>query len=193
MIRGKNVCVVGASSSLEREIECISYRLCDIVLVADGALSYLLEYSITPSVVVTDLDGSWEKIINVSEIGSVVIVHAHGDNIASLKYIVPLLRRVHGTVQCILSSLKFSSVVGGFTDGDRAVYISVYCGARRVYLLGMDWSAKVGKWSKPWLRNHVEAWTEKRTKLVIGKGLVSLISRIAHGGSRGTIIEYYHC
>ncbi len=193
LIRGKSACIVGASSSLERDIDCVAREVCDVVLAADGALSYLLEYSIIPEIVITDLDGSWEKLVEASNMGSIIVIHAHGDNIASLKYIVPFLDRVHGTTQCILNDSKFSSVVGGFTDGDRAVYMSVYCGARKVYLLGMDWNAKVGRWSKPWLKDHVEAWREKKMKLAIGQGLVSLVSKIVHKEKNSLTIEYYHC
>ena len=37
---------------------------------------------------------------------------------------------------------------GGFTDGDRAVFLASYFGAKKVILFGMDFGKKIGRQSR---------------------------------------------
>ncbi len=136
---GSDVYVVGASPNLEREVEVIteSYP----IISADEASVYLYEIGLTPTIVLTDLDGDVEKL---AEIPAVFGIHAHGDNIHRLHLASRFIRRF-GTTQIdpIWNVYNF----GGFTDGDRCVFLSYYYGAR-IHMVGFDFDnprEKLGK------------------------------------------------
>lgn len=42
---------------------------------------------------------------------------------------------------------------GGFTDGDRAVFIADYFNAKEINLIGFDFNSKIGKYSFPQNKN----------------------------------------
>jgi len=54
------------------------------LVVADGALRACLEREVVPDFVVTDFDGYVSDVIWAGEHGSKVVVHCHGDNMATL-------------------------------------------------------------------------------------------------------------
>jgi hypothetical protein len=68
--------------------------------------------------------------------GCTVVVHAHGDNLEALESYVPLLDRIIGTVQCRPPEGLYN--FGGFTDGDRAVFLAREMGAASIELVGFD-------------------------------------------------------
>jgi uncharacterized Rossmann fold enzyme len=174
IIDGRRVCIFGASDGVEDELELGG---CDVVVAVDGVTALMLEYGLRPDIVFTDLDGSLNSIELASKLGSVVVVHAHGDNVALVKYTVPRLSIVHGTVQCG-SSWRHATILGGFTDGDRAIAASLLCGASQVRLHGMRFWRKTSRYSKPWLRTSVDPWPEKKAKLAWGVRLVSYLLRV---------------
>ncbi|HIC99584.1 MAG TPA: DUF115 domain-containing protein [Pyrodictiaceae archaeon] len=171
----QRVCIAGGSAELRKQLNCI--RNCSVVAV-DGATKLLLEYGITPSIVVSDLDGSWFAVEKASK-HAVVVVHGHGDNLFALKEIIPRLENVSGTVQVQPPPLTFNA--GGFTDGDRAVSIVLFCKlfygsmVKEIYLYGMNFHGLVGGWSKPWLKTDVKPWRQKAIKLKIANQIMALI------------------
>lgn len=173
-LSGSTVCIAGGSSSLSKSLRLV--EACDHVVAADGAAGYLLSNALVPQVVVTDLDGSWQQLLEASSKGSAVVVHGHGDNIHALRFLVPRLQAVAGTVQCPHEGM-FTEVVGGFTDGDRALFLVLKCGASTVLLVGMDTVQKTGAWSKPWLTEDVPPWPEKLAKLKVAEALIDLAQR----------------
>lgn len=66
-----------------------------------------------------------------------MVVHAHGDNMDKVADLVPGLDRVVGTTQSV--PLRNVHNFGGFSDGDRAVFLSVWFYAKKVKLLGFDY------------------------------------------------------
>jgi len=69
--------------------------------------------------------------------GTVIVVHAHGDNVPLLCHWVPQFRGpVVGTTQG--RPLPHVHNFGGFTDGDRAVFAAQSLGAASIALLGFD-------------------------------------------------------
>lgn len=117
------------------------------VVAADGATSTLLLRGIIPDVIVTDLDGAVEDQVEANKEGSVVFVHAHGDNMDAIRKYVP---RFYGTVVCTCQCSPIEGVYnfGGFTDGDRAACIVASMGVRSIKLVGFDFespSAKAGR------------------------------------------------
>jgi len=104
LVRGRRAVVFGNAPSLEAELDCMlsnpREREGAALLAADGAAAALLRRGIVPDIVVTDLDGPAEALALADSLGSIMVVHAHGDNIDALARMVPRLDRVIGTCQC---------------------------------------------------------------------------------------------
>lgn len=133
LCRGKTVTVCGNAPSLPREIG----RIEGTVFAADAAADVLYSRGIRPDAVFTDLDGATDSLIEMNREGTVVVVHAHGDNIPLLRNWVPRLPGpLVGTTQAAPSGRIHN--FGGFSDGDRAAFTAHTLGAVRVSLVGFD-------------------------------------------------------
>lgn len=183
IIRNTHVCIAGGSESLEKQVRLL--HDCERVIAVDGAVALLSSYGVRPDIIVTDLDGSWFYILEASKAGAVILVHAHGDNMAALRAVVPRIERVAGTVQCMVPELAY--MVPGFTDGDRAFGLAVMCDASKVSLYGMNTRERVGWWSKPWLKKSIPPWPEKVRKLRIAEGMMRLFT--AYALKKGILVE----
>lgn len=174
IIRKRQILVFGAGPSLEEDLKKIvedDIWRHFVIVTADGATSALLEIvGRIPDIVVTDLDGDMEDIISSERRGSLIVVHAHGDNIPSLRQYVPMFSEAMGTTQARPIGRIYN--FGGFTDGDRAVFLSAAQGAQMVVLAGMDFGVEIGRYSKK-VSKSVEA---KRLKLWFGKRLLEWLS-----------------
>jgi len=177
-LQGKAVVVLGAGPSLESNLHdlMLSGITDRVVLVAaDGATRATLDRNLIPRVIVTDLDGGVNYVVKACRLGSIAVVHAHGDNIDLVKRYVPILKgHVIGSVQVKPPPNVYN--FGGFTDGDRAVFIAETMGASIIILAGMDLGRVVGRYSKPWLKDHVEASQVKAKKLEVAKELLEWLS-----------------
>lgn len=107
------------------------------LIAADSSAPVLLEHGIVPDLVVTDLDGFSP---DVAPRGIPLVVHAHGDNISRLPA-VSGLDVCLGTAQTAPTGWVLN--FGGFTDGDRAVFLASALGARDIVLCGMDLAGPV--------------------------------------------------
>jgi uncharacterized Rossmann fold enzyme len=137
LVRGQSVVVCGNAHSLADELEdAIRDQESHIYIAADGATSTLLKAGLVPDIIVTDLDGSMEDILRANEMGSIMVVHAHGDNQDLLREYVPRLRNVIGTTQSHPTNGLYN--FGGFTDGDRAVFLAKHLDALKIRLIGFD-------------------------------------------------------
>jgi uncharacterized Rossmann fold enzyme len=173
-LSGRPILVFGAGPSLEEDLHQIAkenlLKKCAIVS-ADGATTALLKLArVIPDVVVTDLDGKINDLLRAESLGCVMVVHGHGDNIDRLRKYVPKLKNVIGTTQVKPRPNVYN--FGGFTDGDRAVFLAVFMGAKLVALAGMDLGQVVGKYSKKRARS-VEV---KILKLKICKELLEWLA-----------------
>lgn len=132
-IEKKEVTICGAGKDLKNEIGKIK----GTVIAADESTSFLMEKGIVPDIIVTDLDGEVEKQIRANEKGSIVIIHAHGDNSEALKKWIP---RFNGKIMGTTQAKPFDEIhnFGGFTDGDRAYCLTQHFKARKIYLIGFD-------------------------------------------------------
>ena len=144
-IKNKTVFVVGAGSSLVYNIPVLKKYKNITKVVADGATKALIENRIKPTVVVTDLDGDMKFLRKASKDGAIMIVHSHGDNIEKLHHVTEF-RSCIGTTE----AQPFGKIhnFGGFTDGDRCVFLARYFGAKKIILLGMDFGSRIGRYSK---------------------------------------------
>ncbi|MDI6859512.1 MAG: DUF115 domain-containing protein [Methanocellales archaeon] len=135
LIYRRHVIICGNAPLLEEELRSIDVSD-RVVMAADGATSVLLKNGIVPDIIVTDLDGCMEDIISADRLGSVIVVHAHGDDIPAMKQYVPSLNNVIGSTQSV--PLKNVHNFGGFTDGDRCVFLAKEFGAESIALIGFD-------------------------------------------------------
>lgn len=144
-IKNKTVFVVGAGPSLGLSLQYIKKFRNFTKIVADGATQVLIENKIIPDIVVTDLDGNMEYLKKASDLKSIMIVHAHGDNINRLPHAVSF-KYCLGTTE----DKSFGKIrnFGGFTDGDRCVFLANHFGASKIILIGMDFGTHIGKYSK---------------------------------------------
>ncbi len=139
VIFGKPVLVCGNAPKLRNDLSEIDFSAFTIIA-ADGAAAVLMDMGIVPEVICTDLDGNSdadiEKEILACEQGSIVLIHAHGDNIDKLEKYVPRFKRFIATTQ----AKPFDKVYnfGGFSDGDRCVFVAKEFGAKSVRLAGFD-------------------------------------------------------
>ena len=149
LIHGKNVVVFGAGSSLETSIIKHKEKINGTVkIAADGTTTALLENNIFPDVIITDLDGKIPDQIKANSNGAVVIIHAHGDNIDKIKKYVPKFKGIIlGTTQTDPEPYDKIYNFGGFTDGDRAVFLADHFQAQKINLIGFDFNGEIGKYS----------------------------------------------
>jgi len=145
LIKGKRVLICGNAPCLEHDVrereKELNISSSSRVIAADGATSVLLRNAIIPDLVVTDLDGDVADIIHANKLGSIIVVHAHGDNIEMLKKVLPAL---NANVICTTQSEPLRNVhnFGGFTDGDRCVFLAKEFGAKEIELIGFDFEDK---------------------------------------------------
>jgi 2-amino-4-hydroxy-6-hydroxymethyldihydropteridine diphosphokinase len=158
-IKGKNVIVVGAGPSLEDEkvLKYIKKNKKFVKIAADSAVQYLIENKIKPDIVVTDLDGNSKSLQKAEKGGAILVVHAHGDNTDVLKKLVPKL--LHN--------------FGGFTDGDRSVFLAEEFGAKKIVLVGMDFGNSIGKYSK----EKIQDPELKKQKMQAGRRLLEMLAK----------------
>lgn len=158
------VIVFGAGPSLKKNInELKKINLQNYTLIAaDGATTALLEEKITPDIIVTDLDGKIGDIIQANNQGSILVIHAHGNNRDNIKRYFPGLKNILGTTQSVPLDRVYN--MGGFTDGDRCVFLAIALGAKQIVLAGMDFGKIVTRYSRPDLANRVDRADEVKQK-----------------------------
>ena len=160
--------VFGAGPSLKEHVKFLkeNYDLKNYVLVAaDGATTALIEEKIAPDIVATDLDGNLDDILLANFRGANMAIHAHGDNIDKIARLTPFFTSILGTTQAQPIGNLYN--FGGFTDGDRAIFLAVALGASKIILAGMDFGEMVTKYSRPNLPNKLARADEfKKKKLM---------------------------
>lgn len=139
IISGKDVLVCGNATKLMTDLKEVNVEDY-VVIAADGATAPLVDKGIIPHIIVTDLDGDVEKEIQANQEGSIMVVHAHGDNTEKLLRYVPQFKNIIGTTQ----AEPFANIhnFGGFTDGDRCVFLASEFNAESITLVGFDFNDK---------------------------------------------------
>ena len=178
LIKNKHVAIFGAGPSLEDSLKNQKKSFIEkTLIVADGATTALLKYGIQSDIIVTDLDGKIDDQIYINNKGSLIIIHAHGDNIDKIeKYFSEFVGNVIGTTQ--IDPKKFKNIYnfGGFTDGDRALFIADHFNAKTISLFGFDFNSEIGKYS--YMEN--KDISQKFKKLKWCKYLIELIFEKNH-------------
>ena len=143
LIKDKTVFVIGSGPSLSTAIPVLKNFKKTIKIAADSSVKLLVENEIIPDIVITDLDGDESTLKKIGK-KSIFIVHAHGDNIEKLEFVKKFTKCI-GTTQ----SNPFEKIqnFGGFTDGDRGVFLANHFDAKKIILFGMDFGEKIGRHS----------------------------------------------
>ncbi len=143
IIQDKSIAVIGAGPSLGVSIPIIK-QLDMIIIAADSVVETLVAADIIPDIIVTDLDGDESSLLSLADTECIFVVHAHGDNISKLDLAINFTNCI-GTTQ----TEPYGNIqnFGGFTDGDRAVFLAEYFGAKRIVLFGMDLGTEIGIYS----------------------------------------------
>ncbi|WP_075057379.1 DUF115 domain-containing protein [Thermogymnomonas acidicola] len=173
---GGDVYVIGNGPGLAELLHSVGEGK---VFVADSAIGTF--HSIMggcPDFIVTDLDGDTDGIMECARKGSIVFVHAHGDNVEKVERLAPFLfPGAVGTTQN--RPVGFVHNFYGFTDGDRAAFIAAAFGARRITLVGFDFEHPVHKGNPE----------RKKAKLKWARALLSASPR---SGGRRTYRRRFH-
>jgi len=171
IIQGNTVFVIGSGPSLSIAIPKLKKLKKSIKIAADSSLKPLIDNGIIPDIIVTDLDGNEDTIKKISNTKSIFVIHAHGDNIEKLQ-MVKKMKNCVGTTQ----TNPFNKIqnFGGFTDGDRGVFLASHFGAKKIILFGMDFGNQIGKFSNTKRSDR----KIKLKKLKIGKDLLIWLSTI---------------
>ena len=171
LIEGRTVFVIGSGPSLSSAIPKLKKLKKSIKIAADSSLKILVDNEIIPDIIVTDLDGDEDTIKKISKTRSIFVIHAHGDNIEKLQ-MVKKIKNCVGTTQ----TNPFNKIqnFGGFTDGDRGVFLANYFDAKKIILFGMDFGNQIGKFSNTKKSDR----KIKLKKLEIGRDLLIWLSTI---------------
>jgi hypothetical protein len=133
LCKGKHVTICGNAPCLKNELK----KIRGAVFAADAAAEVLLDHNIRPDAIFTDLDGATDRFIEMNNKGTIIVIHAHGDNMPLLRHWVPRFRGpIVGTTQA--APLPHVHNFGGFTDGDRAVFAADELGASGISIIGFD-------------------------------------------------------
>jgi len=173
-IAGRHVLAIGAGDSLISNIKFIKKSRKFVRIVADSATHVLIENHIKPDIVVTDLDGDALFLRKAERAGAIMVVHSHGDNVEELKKLVPTFRHVIGSTQVMPVENVYN--FGGFTDGDRCVFLADEFGAKEIVLVGMEFGDRIGHHSKKIVKN-IEL---KKEKMKVGKRLLEMLAKRSH-------------
>ena len=170
-IAGKQVMVIGAGPSLEKNLAFIKINNKFVRIVANGAVQVLIERSLKPDIVVTDLDGNASFLQKADKMGATMVVHAHGDNVKRLKKLVPRFRHIIGSTQVMPVENVYN--FGGFTDGDRCVFLAEEFAAKEIVLIGMELGNQIGAYSKEVIKNI----DLKKQKMKAAKRLLEMLAK----------------
>ena len=159
--------VFGAGPSLKENIKDIKeYDLNKYILIAaDGATTALLEEDIVPDIIATDLDGKVSDLLTANAEGSYFIIHGHGNNEEAISLWTDIFDKILGTTQSVPVGHLYN--FGGFTDGDRAMFLAIELGATEMVLAGMDFGTVVTKYSRPNIEGETGPADEIKTKKLI--------------------------
>jgi len=170
LIENESVFIIGAGPSLFSCIPILKKYNKITKIVADGATRALIENNLKANIVVTDLDGDIPALKRVGKTNTIMVVHAHGDNLEKL-YLTKNFKNCIGTTQ----AKAFGKIhnFGGFTDGDRCVFLANHFKARKIVLFGMDFGTTIGSFSKTRIANK----DIKIRKLRRGKKLLEWLAQ----------------
>lgn len=143
-VTGETVAIAGAGPSLTgsdqpgRADELDRACEADAVFAASAAADELRAEDIRVDCMITDLDKNPETARELTENGTPVAAHAHGDNIPAVREWVPKFDAENVLATTQARPVAHVRNFGGFTDGDRAAFLADHLGADRLVFVGWD-------------------------------------------------------
>lgn len=164
-VREATVVIAGAGPSLEDGASIDRAAGADVVIAASTAVDRLESAGVDVDCMVTDLDKNPATVVRLTDRGTPVAVHAHGDNVGAVETVVP-----ECTDAFVLPTTQVEPAgpvrnFGGFTDGDRAAFLADHLGAARLQLIGWDFDDPTVSESKARKLEWAERllfWLERR-------------------------------
>ncbi|MFO7793333.1 MAG: 6-hydroxymethylpterin diphosphokinase MptE-like protein [Candidatus Saliniplasma sp.] len=137
----------------------------DLILIAGSSISRVENVKARTEFLVTDLDGdtALQKEKNLE--GTTTFIHAHGDNIDLIReWSTQFTGPVISTCQC----RPFDDVYnfGGFTDGDRCVFLADHFDAEKIILNGWDLTEPASKDGGTEIKKKKLRWASKLLRMV---------------------------
>ncbi len=87
LVLNQDVFVIGAGPTLISSIPTLKKYCSTTKIVADGAVKALIENKIIPDILVSDLDGDENSLKKIGKNNTIMVIHAHGDNINRLELV----------------------------------------------------------------------------------------------------------
>lgn len=152
-LTGQVVTVAGNGSRLAADLDAAE----GVLITADEATSVALSHGKRPAFVVTDLDGNVEDQVRANDQGAIAVILGHGDNRPAVRKWAP---RFTGPTVATTQSAPSGRLYdfGGFTDGDRAVYLADHFGAKEIRLAGWDFEHPSAKDDDPARKQRKLDW-----------------------------------
>ncbi|MHA1475146.1 MAG: 6-hydroxymethylpterin diphosphokinase MptE-like protein [Promethearchaeota archaeon] len=182
----KSLFFFGAGPNLIDHLDFIGNKIISnrnnyFIVAADGSARALSNYSITPDLIFSDLDGlNYNQIENFLNQNSTIIIHGHGDNIEEIRTFKSLLLRPNENIICTTQVESRYPIInpGGFTDGDRSVYFCHNLApiSQDFTLFGYEFKHKIGAFSKNEYEQDQAITPIKEKKLLLCKKLLNELS-----------------
>lgn len=188
LVHARPVFVIGAGPSITRSLGIVKKYNKVTKIAADSAAEFLIKNRVYPEIVVTDLDGDQKSLQRAAQKG-IMVVHAHGDNMERIQMVQDFPRCI-GTTQT--RQVGKIANFGGFTDGDRAVFLADHFGASQIILLGMDLGDRIGRYSgtkksdrriklqKLQEARHLISWLAGRNPRIFSTSAIEGVTKISH-------------
>ncbi|NHJ46820.1 MAG: DUF115 domain-containing protein [Asgard group archaeon] len=177
ILSDKIVLIFGAGPSIIKSIEKLGpfikkFRNELAIIGIDGATQALIEKQISSDIVISDLDGGLKTLRDAHNQGSILVIHSHGDNIPKIKRFSSYLKKdnIIGSTQ--VNSTQNVINFGGFTDGDRGVFLAAGFPNLMIILIAFDFGEFVGRYSKPDYKEDIPIPERKEIKFTIAKRLL---------------------
>ncbi|MFW6038535.1 MAG: 6-hydroxymethylpterin diphosphokinase MptE-like protein [Candidatus Saliniplasma sp.] len=136
-----------------------------ITMIAGASISKLEDIDVETSFLVTDLDGNTGYQLKKNVEGMPALIHAHGDNIDLIKKWSPKFTgQVISTCQCRPPEGVYN--FGGFTDGDRCVFLADHFDAKKIVLNGWDFENPASKIRNKKMKKKKLVWAQKLIDMV---------------------------
>ncbi len=158
------VVIIGPDNNPSRYTSIIGDSKAVIIGANGASWLFYTKTGVMPHIIVTDLDGPLQLYQEAMEYGGILALHPHGDN----QYRFTTLHSILDYNRIILTSqveeYGCTVNVGGFTDGDRAVYLSHFLGAKEIHVCCFS--------KKPVDKHKQVSGPLKRSKLEIAWSLI---------------------
>lgn len=160
---GQRVAIAGGAASLADETTMAGDA--DVVFAASTAVDVLDDAGVGVDLMVTDLDKNPDTARRLTQTGTPVAAHAHGDNIPAVREHVPAFDLAHVLATTQAEPVDAVHNFGGFTDGDRAAFLADHLGAAELVFPGWNFedpSVSEQKAEKLEWAERLLSWLERR-------------------------------